>query len=904
MIKCPLCEAENPEDAKVCQVCGTQLKSSQPGDFPSTPPFRSDDLLAGLREAGTVEPDANFFTEEDLPDSEQEISETGEVPEWLQRIRQISEEGQETTSENDWLNAAEEETPDWIRALAPQDEQAAAEEPVEQPEAGFELPGSTSQAEEDESPPDWLKELESWKPASDTPPLDFGSGVEPAAGEAGEEPEELGEDQLPDWLRMAAPGISPAGSTQEEELTLPEETGGDAFVPSEMQEADGGLDEWLSRLGASSEEDGEPAPLGDLSTWNEISAQIPEVTGETPDVIELPAGLETENETGMALEEEQTQPQTGGLSDWMRLREEPALEKADGAKEQSPEWMLQKEKAPEPEAQDELFERAPERMADDKAHPDDKSHPKDILPDWLTGGKAAKGADAQEPQQEWDFDAGIDEKTQIEPDDLSDWLGDLALADSSTIFETKDDKEKLEEEKPANIPPFVGENLAEWMLDDHSADQADQSEGGETAIEEPEILQKADLPDWLGEPSAVAMVRDEMATEETPAGEIKEGELPDWLSAMRPIEAVLPQQSEVIDDKKVEQAGPLAGLRAVLSGQPAATHYRKPPIYSLKLQVSEKQRAHAAMLENLLEDEKRYPAVKPSRQHASQRVLRVLVGLLLIAVVLLPLMGFPQADIKVGQIANVGAFYRVIEEIPAGSPVLLAVDYAPGYSGEMRFAAKGVIQSLMLRELRLAAVSTQATGPVLAEGLKNLALEQFPEYEERYNQRDWFINLGYLPGETISLQEFARRPQQAAQYGISAGLENRPVWDSAVLQNVNQLDDFALVILITDTLESGRAWIEQVQPSLVDVPFLVISSAQAAPMLQPYTQSGQVQGLLAGMAGGLSFEELTLIPGLDRGAFWLSNQFGLATAILIILLGALFEGISSLAGRNRPDQEA
>ena len=892
-IKCPLCEAENPEETEICRVCGAHLKPDS--NILSIPPDDADDLLASLRQAGAVEPDVSLFADEAGSELEDTL-EPEEIPEWLQRIRQMSDDTEETTGESDWLGAEEQEAPDWIRALAPKEneEQAETEIPGVQPgDEGQILESTVQPGEDEETQPDWLKELENWKPSGETEPVDFHVEPELPLEETGDEEAKPGEE-LPDWLRMPEPEAAPDAAAEGEELPSLEVVGGEAFIPSELQAEDEDLDAWLSQLGASSEEDA--GGLSALSSWDLVSDETIETPQESSDAIELAAGSETPVDEGEAAPGEQ--PQTDDMPEWMRLREEPATQKPESPEENLPDWLLQSEGLA---GEEEEIEQADEALAQ---MPPETTQREESLPDWLAVGATAKAGDVEELQQGWDLPADEgDVKMPLDAGDLSDWLGDLDLADSSTVFETQEPGEMAGTEKPVNIPPFVGDNLAEWMQDEQGEDLTPQPEREDVA-EQPEMLQKADLPDWLDESVEETAVSEELAAAEPPAGEIKEGELPDWLSAMRPIETVLPQAGEVVDDKKVEQAGPLAGLRAVLPGQPAAAHYRKPPIYSLKLQVSEKQRAHAAMLENLLEEEKRYSTVKPSRMRASQRALRMLIGVLLIVIILLPLLGFPQAGIKVGQIANVGAFYREIEAVPAGASVLLAVDYAPGYSGEMRFAAKGVIQSLMLHELRLATVSTQPTGAVLAEGLKQLALEEFPEYEERYNERDWFINLGYLPGEMISLQELAHKPQQAVQYGMSAGLENRAVWDSAVLQNINRLDDFSMVILITDTFESGRAWIEQVQPSLEDVPFLVISSAQAAPMLQPYVQSGQVQGLLAGMAGGLSFEQLTLIPGLERGAFWLSNQFGLAAAILIIVLGALFEGISSLAGRNRSDQEA
>jgi hypothetical protein len=50
------------------------------------------------------------------------------------------------------------------------------------------------------------------------------------------------------------------------------------------------------------------------------------------------------------------------------------------------------------------------------------------------------------------------------------------------------------------------------------------------------------------------------------------------------------------------------------------------------------------------------------------------------------------------------------------------------------------------------------------------------------------------------------------------------------------------IIVITDSADSGRTWIEQVSHLIGPDRFVVVASAQAGPMLQPYHQSGQIAG--------------------------------------------------------------
>ncbi len=60
--------------------------------------------------------------------------------------------------------------------------------------------------------------------------------------------------------------------------------------------------------------------------------------------------------------------------------------------------------------------------------------------------------------------------------------------------------------------------------------------------------------------------------------------------------------------------------------------------------------------------------------------------------------------------------------------------------------------------------------------------------------------------------------------------------------------------------KSGRIWVEQLQSqkqidtTLAKKPLLVVASAQAGPLLQPYVVSGQVTGMISGISDAAEFE--------------------------------------------------
>ena len=119
-----------------------------------------------------------------------------------------------------------------------------------------------------------------------------------------------------------------------------------------------------------------------------------------------------------------------------------------------------------------------------------------------------------------------------------------------------------------------------------------------------------------------------------------------------------------------------------------------------------------------------------------------------------------------------------------------------------------------------------------------------------------------------------------------------------MLQSVNSLKDFGAVLVLSDKAESARQWVEQIQPTMGKTPLLFVISAQSAPMVEPYFQSGQVSGYLSGYSGSLSYEKIaeqTVASSNHLGAFQASILF----VALVILLGGLVNLIRPVASPQK-----
>jgi hypothetical protein len=78
---------------------------------------------------------------------------------------------------------------------------------------------------------------------------------------------------------------------------------------------------------------------------------------------------------------------------------------------------------------------------------------------------------------------------------------------------------------------------------------------------------------------------------------------------------------------------------------------------------------------------------------------------------------------------------------------------------------------------------------------------------------------------------------------------------------------------------------------------VMVISAQAEPMIRPYYDSGQVDGLLTGLAGGRYYEQLIQRPGIAQG-YWSAFSAGIIVAILAILVGGAWSALDAWRSRK------
>ena len=461
-------------------------------------------------------------------------------------------------------------------------------------------------------------------------------------------------------------------------------------------------------------------------------------------------------------------------------------------------------------------------------------------------------------------------------------------------------KSFTQEEKPAEEqPPLSSFFPAQDQAEPASVDPGMFSTGSSSSVpsaEEVNSLFSIEMPDWLSqaEPAKQEDTAQPIGVHDEGGEALAPVDLPSWVQAMRPMDAVISEAAPSIDDQPTEREGPLAGLKGLIPAMPVGSARRPKPI-SLKLQASDEQQSSAAILEQLLAGETSPRPVLSAPVYAPQRTLRwalaALVMIVLGGMIALRPQLFPPSAALTVESSEIAAR---LQGIPASGEVLVVIDYEAALAGEMEAVSAPMLEQMaLLRHPRLSFVSTSPNGPALVERLmSNPIIKGTTDGLGGYVANQDYYNLGFLPGAESGVLSFIESPKTAVPSAT-----------------VDVFSGYSAVVILTDHADSARIWIEQLQTvkqrdgALALQPLLVASSAQAGPMLQPYVASKQINGLISGLADASRFEyQNTSRPGIAL-SYLDAFGAGLLLAVALIVLGSLWSVIAGFRARRAETAE-
>ena len=886
-------------------------------------------------------------TQEPEPASES----AGKISAWLDSLRSAEPEEKEADT-RDWYwtgtasepepatpetatPAAAEELPDWLRSAGEAAPASAGESPAWppvfgakppiQPEPAQPTPAIAAEPASSEELPDWLRA------PSEAPE------AAPAAG-----------GELPDWLQSFGAAATPPAQPEPIQPAPP------LAAPAQAQP------DWLRGLGTTTLSPATPAAAEELPDWLQglgTAAKPPAQPGPTQPAPafaaepisseDVPDWLRAPSESASAQAAEAAPAEAGDLlPDWLQglgapaaapVQPEPTQPTSPSAatpalSEEVPEWLRS------------MGETAPVQAA--PAAPATEGE----LPDWLRGLSAAPAAPAEEAQPDWMRGLGTTSLAAtpaiIEPstsaEEQPEWLRSLGVTQElpgETALPTAGLSEEQPEwmrslgvttplpTQPSGVPalePEGGDEQPEWMRTLGPV-SAIQPEGAPTITSAPGVSPFAaeavspfedageaaavpeanlgQLPDWLssiGPSGAEARSLPEAAQPISPLAGLAQAALPTWLEAMRPVDVERPAITPEVDNYE-ETVGVLAGLRGVLRSQPVVAQPGKSATKIHKLEVSEAQTKQAGVLAQVLAKATEARRISKRSFWRTAPWARLAVFFILFVAIATPLT-FKDAR---GFFAPISAqpksaqdLFDALNGLSPAQPVLVAFDYDPAQAGELNPLAQALLSHLERHGVPVVGLSTSPAGAALGETLLNQTF-----VSGRYGTH--YLNLGYLPGGPIGILQLADGPRSVfttdfrGTYPSEGETPILTVWDAPILKGTRQLSDFSMIVLISATPDTVRTWVEQTQSRAPKPRLVAAVSAGAEPLVRPYYESKQLQGLLSGILGAAQYEKQSGVGGQASGELWDALGWGMLAIIVLLIGGSLFYGLAGGVRRQK-----
>jgi hypothetical protein len=200
--------------------------------------------------------------------------------------------------------------------------------------------------------------------------------------------------------------------------------------------------------------------------------------------------------------------------------------------------------------------------------------------------------------------------------------------------------------------------------------------------------------------------------------------------------------------------------------------------------------------------------------------------------------------------APVRGFYDAIRQVPDGSMVLMSCDYDPASRPEMVPMTITALRQLFDKHCRVVVTVLWNGGPGIVDQTLRRVASEYPD--KRYGV-DW-VNLGYKAGNEAVMVLMGQGVANAYPVDYSNHATN-DYTALPIMKDVRDYSSFRLMVSISAGYPGTKEWVQQVN-SRFHLPMISGSTAVQAPEFYPYLQSGQLRGLLGGMAGAAEYEKL------------------------------------------------
>ncbi len=193
----------------------------------------------------------------------------------------------------------------------------------------------------------------------------------------------------------------------------------------------------------------------------------------------------------------------------------------------------------------------------------------------------------------------------------------------------------------------------------------------------------------------------------------------------------------------------------------------------------------------------------------------------------------------------VKSVYDKMENLPAGSRIMISYDFDPAMSVEVGPMTDAFMRHAMAKGHKLYLMDLWATGqPLVATAIDSIIKKEFPDKKEGID----YVNLGYKAGGTGVLNVIITDIRKLYLTDVNGtNLDSMPA-----MKGVKSLRDMDFILAVGGGLPGVKEWVQFVgDPG--HIPLAGGAAAVSTPLLYPYYPR-QLLGLLGGIKGAAEYE--------------------------------------------------
>lgn len=266
--------------------------------------------------------------------------------------------------------------------------------------------------------------------------------------------------------------------------------------------------------------------------------------------------------------------------------------------------------------------------------------------------------------------------------------------------------------------------------------------------------------------------------------------------------------------------------------------------------------------------------------HLDRRYIFILIALATAIPLLHPI------NLPVTVSPRVQAAFDTVDKQPAGSYVLMSLDYEPDIAAELQPMAIALLRHCFRKGLKPVVLTLYPAAP----GLIERALDEAAGAEKKKRDVD-FVFLGYKSGSQsviLGLGESIRTMFPTDFWGT-------PLDKLPMMRGHDSYADFPLVVNLSGS--SIADYYIRIAATRYRRPMVLGATAVMTTDYYPYLSSGQILGLIGGMRGAAEYERLMDLFGTARRGMDAQSLVHLLVVLLVIVGNVI---LISTGGLRRP----